>query len=91
LIFLICSFKKLKLHVRKQGVIAMIHPEMPQHCILALDHHKRLLEEAERQRLCAAAERPVATRPHRLRGLRLRVGDLLISMGQRLKADAVWG
>ncbi|MCC6454248.1 MAG: hypothetical protein IT328_04845 [Caldilineaceae bacterium] len=69
----------------------MIHPEMPQHCILAFDHHKRLLEEAERQRLYAAVERLAAARPRRLRRLRLRAGNLLISMGRRLKADAVWG
>jgi hypothetical protein len=71
----------------------MLHssPEMPQHLLLALDHHERLLEEAHRQRLRMAAKTMMPERPRRWRRLRLRLGELLIYMGQRLKTDTAWG
>lgn len=69
----------------------MIPPELPQHCVLAIERHKRLLEEAERNRMLKDTNRTTGEHPIRWRRVRFRIGDLLISMGQRLKADAAWG
>lgn len=66
-------------------------PEMPQYLLLAMDHHQQLVEEAKRRRLLAAIQEEAAFRVRRWRRLRFRVGELLVYMGQRLKADAVWG
>jgi hypothetical protein len=65
-------------------------PEMPQHLLIALDRHEQLLEEARRYRQAKAARQSVPPR-HRWRWLRLRLGEFLIVMGQRLKADTAWG
>jgi hypothetical protein len=76
----------------KQGVPLMLgSPEMPQHLILAMDHHQLLVEEAKRRRLLAEIHGATAYPQQRWRRLRFRVGELLVYMGQRLKADAVWG
>ena len=67
---------------------------LPQHFTLARERHQCLLEEARRYRESLAAVNTPAPRPARWRRLRVRVGDLLIHAGQRLKADAtgtVWG
>jgi hypothetical protein len=60
--------------------------DMPQHLILASEHHKQLIEEARRQREARLARQSMVERPMRGRGLRSHVGDLLINFGQRLKA-----
>ena len=76
-------------------------PEMPQHLILALDHHQQLIEDARRQRETAAARRiSEADRLPRWRRWRGRVGDLLVNTWQWLAAKGarksrspktVWG
>lgn len=63
--------------------------DMPQHLVLAFDHHQRLLREAQQQREAQALQRSRRYYP-----LRWRIGDLLINIGQRLKmgtTGAVWG
>jgi hypothetical protein len=62
---------------------------------MAIERHKWLIEDARRQReRCLlhkmALERPLRRRKA-LRGLRNRVGDLLVYCGQRLKTDASYG
>ena len=69
-------------------------PEVPQHLLLAFDHHQRLVEEASRQRMVAAAAGSKPKGPLGWQRVRLQLGTLLISLGQRLKmsaTDAVWG
>ena len=69
-------------------------PHLPQHLLLAKDRHQRLLDEAQRHRMCSAASETPVKRPARWRQLRIQVGNLLINAGQRIKADAsgtVWG
>jgi hypothetical protein len=69
-------------------------PEMPQHLILALDRHQRLIEEASRQRQRCTIRR--TTLPH-AHPLRWHVGEWLIRFGQRLQTGnvestkTVWG
>ena len=65
-------------------------PEMPQHLLIALDRHEQLLEEAKRHRQAKAARQDAPPR-HRWRWLRWHLGEFLIVMGQRLKADTAWG
>lgn len=70
-------------------------PGMPEHMVLAIERHKVLIEEAQRHREAQKAKHSNhVERPLRWRRLRRTVGELLIYMGQRLKAgttDAVWG
>ena len=69
-------------------------PEVPQHLLLAFDHHQRLVEEASRQRMYAAALGSKPKGPLGWQRVRFQLGTLLISLGQRLKmsaTDAVWG
>jgi hypothetical protein len=66
---------------------------MPDHLILALEHHKQLIEDARRhqERLIIGE---MQGRPVRVRRLRHQVGELLIRTGQWLKADTAdvaWG
>jgi hypothetical protein len=85
-------FAEMRLCVKTRSVLMLrSSPEMPQHLLLALDHHERLLEEARRWRLQMAAKTLMPQRPRRWRRLRFRLGELLIYMGQRLKTDTVWG
>lgn len=62
-------------------------PEMPQHLILALDHHRQLLEDARRQRAYALVRSAREERPLWWRRVRVSVGELLIRMGQRLTTN----
>ncbi len=66
----------------------MLHnsPELPQHLILALDHHRWLLEKAQCERKWMAAHASKGERPLRGHRLRVHLGEWLIKMGQRLKA-----
>ena len=75
-------------------------PEMPQHFILAVDRHRQLLDEAQRQRTVALAQPMRVGRRDWWRHLRGRMGTWLIRMGQQIAADApaasprakrVWG
>ena len=61
-------------------------PGMPEHMVLAIEHHRALIEEAKRHREAHAARQSGMERPLRWRRLRRSVGELLIYMGQRLKA-----
>ena len=77
----------------------MLHtsPEMPQHLILAIDHHQQLLDEARRYRQQVMAYALNGEHPMRWRRLRLRVGGFLIDLGERIRTEAkeasdpVWG
>ena len=64
--------------------------ELPQHLVLALDHHRQLIEDAHRRRLTKMTRQRAVERPLRWR-LRLYVGDLLIRFGQRLRSGAAEG
>lgn len=69
-------------------------PEVPQHLLLAFDHHQRLIEEARRQRVYAAAAGSKTSGLLGWQRVRFHLGTMLISLGQRLKmdaTDAVWG
>ena len=62
--------------------------------MMAVEHHKELIDEARRQRLRWAAQQAAGERPLRWRQVRFHVGEWLINVGQRLKpepTDAVWG
>lgn len=69
----------------------MLHnrPEMPQEFVLAFERHARLLEEADRRRQLMVL-RQHANPVRRWRGVRLHLGEFLISVGQRLKSEPVW-
>ena len=76
----------------------MLNNQQPyeQHIVLALEHHKQLLEAAERQRMLDWGRDGNSGKP--LLRWRNYLGDLLICMGQRIKhgvADSaskpVWG
>jgi hypothetical protein len=67
-------------------------PDMPQHLIWAIEHHRELVEDAHRARLATCrfgGERNVSWRR-----LRWQVGGWLINMGERLQPErsgTVWG
>jgi hypothetical protein len=73
-------------------------PEMPQHLILALEHHKALIEDARRHHQANVARMSPLERPMRWRRVRSYAGEWLICFGERLKSgasdratDTVWG
>lgn len=72
-------------------------PEMPQHLILAIDRHQRLIEDARRRQLIDVARHQgkvalaISRREARLgwqQRLRVGIGEWLIRVGQRLATEA---
>lgn len=66
-------------------------PDMPQHLLLAIDHHRQLVEDAKRYREAALVRSVVS--PKGL-GIRYRIGVMLIGFGlwvQGRRSDTVWG
>ena len=66
--------------------MVQLSPQTEQHIILAVDRHRRLVEDADRYRTAQAARASQKERPLRWRRLRQHVGELLIMVGQRIKA-----
>ena len=60
----------------------MFNSESPMMYELLRDHREKLMREAEMERLCA----PAAGRVRGWARLRYGVGDMLITIGQRIKA-----
>jgi len=72
--------------------------ETNQYVQLALERHKRLIEDARKYRELCLLRQMTSERPLRwrrvLHGLRNRTGNLLVYCGQKLKTDtthSVWG
>jgi hypothetical protein len=80
--------KKSQAAIRKvrSFLMSSLLPGMPEHMVLAIEHHKALIEEAKRHREAHTARQNGLERPLRWRRLRRSVGELLIYMGQRLKS-----
>jgi hypothetical protein len=76
--------------VRKSKDFLMLksRPDMPTHLIWAIEHHRQLVEDAQKHRVGLLARKGGQERPPHWQWLRFYAGELLINMGQRLKPDA---
>jgi hypothetical protein len=74
-------------------------PDMPTHLILAIEHHRQLVEDAQRHRKQLMGRKALHAQAALRQGVRGQVGDWLINLGQRLKdgdgrpdaSNAAWG